>query len=316
MPPSVAASPRRAIGRPLAAKLAQAVAVGLVGHDQQAGPAAGRSSARPSRSPPTARPARRARPRSASARSSSSRSTRSGRSAAGLHAGARRLGEQVLGHGPLDRRPLGPHPHAASRQPPRQIGHDVALRPDDEADHPLRRARLAGRDAGAQRTGRRRSREARSGSWRRQEPRVSFLRLRPWPLRAAAASSAANQCSRAFMMMALAVSLSIALSPTISRSSSEARSARSSRVFTPFSPSATSIGRVRPSVARTSSSTPSSSRRVASSASRFSMIFAGAALQLGGDLLVEALDAGQVLDRGHRTRPRPRHSLRPPGDGR
>jgi len=39
------------------------------------------------------------------------------------------------------------------RQPPRQIGHDVALRPDDEADHPLRRTLLAGRDAGAQRTG-------------------------------------------------------------------------------------------------------------------------------------------------------------------
>ena len=50
-------------------------------------------------------------------------------------------------------RPLGPHPHAASRQPPRQIRHDVALRPDDEADHPLRHALLAGRDAGAQRTG-------------------------------------------------------------------------------------------------------------------------------------------------------------------
>src|SRR6266851_4920483 len=82
MPPSAAASPRRAIGRPLARSLPN--------------PSPSASSAtinRPARcrpiicstltKPATARPARRARPRSASARSSRSRSTRSGRSAAG-----------------------------------------------------------------------------------------------------------------------------------------------------------------------------------------------------------------------------------------
>ena len=55
------------------------------------------------------------------------------------------------------------------------------------------------------------------------------------------------------MITSLAVASSILSAPTISISSSEARSARSSSVFTPFSPSATSMAGVSASIAATSS---------------------------------------------------------------
>src|SRR5262249_27973351 len=155
----------------------------------------------------------------------------------------------------LERGALRPDPQPASRQPPREVGDDLAGRPDDEADHPLGRTGLAGDDAGAHRPG-----NGSRGFGLAHGKRLSQTIVPPvqaFAASPAAASSTGNQCSRAFMMMALAVSVSIALSPTISRSSSEARSPRSSSDFTPLSPSATSIGRLRPSTERTSSLTPS-----------------------------------------------------------
>src|SRR5438105_4145851 len=77
-----------------------------------------------------------------------------------------------------------------------------------------------------------------------------------------AASSPSNQWARAFMISALASSSSSLAPPlseaeSISRSSSPARSAKSSSVLMPPSPSVTSMPGVRPSSATSSSLTPS-----------------------------------------------------------
>ena len=85
--------------------------------------------------------------------------------------------------------------------------------------------------------------------------------------------------------------------PTISISSSEARSARSSSVFTPFSPSATSIAGVSASIAATSSLTPSSMRFSCQFGVAAGQEGLGAADQFFRDALVEALDRGEFLER-------------------
>ena len=170
-------------------------------------------------------------------------------------------------------------------------------------------AHLAGRDAAALRRrgglGARLAADALRRAVHVTRRRRLLLRRR----RRGSSSASSNQCaSRAAMISALASSGSSVApplsAPRISTSSSPARSARSSSVLTPFSPSATSMPGVRPSSAARSSSTPSSAvallvarGRAARGTSRARL------LQLGGDLLVEALD--------RRPDPRPRRRRLP-----
>ena len=74
----------------------------------------------------------------------------------------------------------------------------------------------------------------------------------------------------------------------------DARSARSSSVFTPFSPSATSIAGVSASIAATSSLTPSCDALLVQLGVAPGQEGFGAADQFGGDVLVEAFDRGEL----------------------
>src|SRR5579859_2704909 len=133
--------------------------------------------------------------------------------------------------------PLRAQPHSPSGQPPLYIGDQLARGSDDEADQRFLRSYGAGDDAAALRT---------------------FFVV---GFRQNQAPSPSNQWARAAMITALASSGVKVSLPSISISSSPARSPRSSRVLTPFSPSVTSMVELMPSMAASSSVTPSSRRR-------------------------------------------------------
>src|SRR6185437_16149899 len=176
------------------------------------------------------------------------------------HRAPRRASEHPLRYSVGHYIPACRQPQTASRQPPRDIGHDGTVGGHREPHQRSLRTHLAGDEAAARGAAlfvivfdalcHHRGYYSFAGS------------------AASAAGSSANQCSRAFMMMALACSsssLSVVVS-AISTSSSPARSARSSSVLTPFSPSATSSEGAMPSSAAISSETPSSCRRASRSA--------------------------------------------------
>ena len=75
-----------------------------------------------------------------------------------------------------------------------------------------------------------------------------------------------------------------------------AQPARSSIVFTSFSPSATSIGVVMPSISRSSSCDAQFGAAVVVLLLDPGEVVLGAGLDLGAGLLVEPLDRGQLLD--------------------
>src|SRR5690606_22601501 len=203
--------------------------------------------------------------------------------------------ESVFGAGLLENVAARAHPEPSPGQPLREIGHDDSVRADDEAqqlrarphgprdDAPACRRSLVGLVPSSRRP-------ATGSCGSRGLPghghvtrKIHSLAAPPatkgcWP------SSPSNQCERADMMMASASSWlrglaavpfasslasSAAISSTVTgvsepvmyRSSSLDRSARSSRVFTPASPSCTSMAGVRPSTLASSSLTPSSRRR-------------------------------------------------------